>query len=46
MAIYLEGSIWICDGLFGFANLPGVYLAQESIWKKLIDGPNGTVRSK
>ena len=42
MTIYLEGSIWIFEGLFGFANLLGVYLAQGSIWKKLIDGPNGT----
>ena len=41
MTIYLEGSIWIFEGLFGFANLLGVYLAQGSIWKKLIDGPNG-----
>ena len=43
MTIYLEGSIWIFQGLFGFANLLGVYLAQGSIWKKLIDGPNGTL---
>ena len=43
MTIYLEGSIWIFEGLFGFANLLGVYLAQGSIWNKLIDGPNGTL---
>ena len=50
MRVYLALSIkWLSvveglfgctyEGLFGYANFSGVYLAIGSIWKKLIDSP-------